>query len=141
MKNRKPIVMCVAALCVGGYALAQDAGFQVPLNSGLNVPIPTGDPADSGFYSGSFGESVARRTHSQGAPKSRADGMTAEQIAAALEAVRVQKEALEQWERELRTAAMTKRMSSLGALACPPAPPADPRQIFTFGCVGLFGGQ
>jgi hypothetical protein len=68
--------------------------------------------------------------------------MTPEQITAALEAVRVQKEALDQWEMELRTAALAKRMSSLGAVACPPAPPPDPRNIFSVGGgVYLFGGQ
>jgi hypothetical protein len=140
VKKWKPLALC-AALIVGGFAFAQDMGFQPPINSGLNVPISAGDPADWNSY-GSFNDFDMRRTLSRGAPKSRAHGMTAEQIAASLEAVRVQKEALDQWEKELRAAALTKRMSSLGAITYPPAPPAQVTG-FSFGGSGamLFGGQ
>ena len=143
MKYRKTIDLCVAVLCVGGYALSQDAGFQVPLNSGLNpLPVPKGDPAAGSFYAHSL--TLAAKPP---APKSRTDGMTVEQIAAAIESVRVQKAELEKWERELMVAAQNKVIAQREWLAklgvttdLPPAPPSQ-MNIFSFGSVGSFGGQ
>jgi hypothetical protein len=58
VKNPKPLALCVAVLCVGGFALAQDTGFQVPINSGMQLPIPKGDPAAAGLYTA--GEPVGK---------------------------------------------------------------------------------
>jgi hypothetical protein len=118
MKRWKPIALCAVVLCISRYALAQDRGFDVPINSGTPLPIPTYTPP---------------------APKSRADAMTAEQIAAAIEAVRVQKAALDQWEMELRSAALSKRVAKWGVIVDPPAPPTYPQTLW-FHC-GLFGGE
>jgi hypothetical protein len=139
VKRWKPIAFCAAVLCVGGYALAQDHGFDVPINSATPVPLATGSPAYAGFYWGG-GEIAAIHAEHRHAPKSRADGMTAEQIAAALEAVQVQKAALDEWERELRGAAFSKRVAKWGVVVEPPAPPAPsiPGLGHHF---GAFGGQ
>lgn len=46
------LLAAAAALVSHTTASAQDAGFQVPVNSGLNVPIPTGNSGQPGFYTG-----------------------------------------------------------------------------------------
>ena len=46
------LLAAAAALIGNTTANAQDAGFQVPLNAGLNVPIPTGNSGQAGFYTG-----------------------------------------------------------------------------------------
>ncbi|HUR55230.1 MAG TPA: hypothetical protein VMZ71_13940, partial [Gemmataceae bacterium] len=44
-------LLAAAAVLVGsGSSKAQDAGFQQPINSGLNLPIPTGQGGQAGFY-------------------------------------------------------------------------------------------
>jgi hypothetical protein len=67
----RPLVLCLA-LCAGGYALAQDAGFQVPPPAATRVVNPP-------------------------AAKSRTHGMTVEQSAAAIESVRAQRAELDKW--------------------------------------------
>jgi len=145
VKHRKTIALCAAVLCAGGLALAQDAGYQPPINSGLNLPIPKGNPGTQGFYTGN-GASLATQANPP-APKSRTDGMTVEQIAAAIESVRVQKAELEKWERELMVAAQSKviaqreRLAKLGVTTDLPPAPSSQMNIFSFGNVGLYGGQ
>lgn len=138
MTKWKPLALCIA-LIVGGFALAQDTGYQPPINQGLNLPIPVWDPTRDSVCWTVTGEGIVIRANAKPpAPKSRAEGMTAEQIVAALEAVRVQKAALDQWEMELRSAGLSKRVAKWGVFVEPP-PPAQP-QIFSFGAY-LFGDQ
>ena len=140
MKNWKPIAVCTALVLVGGFALAQDAGFQPPVN-GLNLPVPKGDPSQAqGLYTGN-GESLALRANSPpAAAKSRTENMTVEEIAVAIETVRCQRAEVEKWERELMVAAQSKvvaqreRLAKLGVNTDLPAKP-DPKQP-----QGSFGG-
>jgi hypothetical protein len=46
------LLAAAAALVGNTTAAAQDVGFQTPLNSGTQIPIPTGNPGQPGFYAG-----------------------------------------------------------------------------------------
>ena len=51
--NGGALLAAAAAVLVGSAtANAQDAGFQLPVNQGLNLPIPTGQGGQAGFYTG-----------------------------------------------------------------------------------------
>jgi len=59
-------LLAAAAVLVGsGRSNAQDAGFQQPVNSGLNLPIPTGMGGQSGFYT-SFEFRMLTQTRAMG---------------------------------------------------------------------------
>lgn len=46
------LLAAAAALVGNNTASAQDRGFDVPINAGLNVPLPTGNSGQPGFYAG-----------------------------------------------------------------------------------------